>query len=111
METLNKGYRHGDVVLEMLAGEPDDKGIESMSDVLEVGAGASSPHRFSGGTFYTKKNGEFTLGYLHADNTVLIHNRHGDGEGEEKTVSIQNGWYRIVKQNESYPDGMRPVID
>lgn len=65
-------------------------------------------HNIDKGELYFKKESNFIFGYLVAQNTTLLHPEHGDKNGEAK---IEDGIYKLIKQNEFTPEGLIPVQD
>ena len=109
MKTL-KNYRHGDMCLIGIEKLPE--GLKaSKSKVLMVGSGNNN-HSISQGKFYPKDRG-ITIGYLKAEDTELLHKDHGEKVEGRKLLAakIDDGIYRVVKQQEDTHEGMVPVED
>lgn len=105
-------YRHGDVALIGIDSLPE--GLTASDTKVLVGNGSGGhTHSFSGGIFYPKVEGDFTVGYLKADGTKLYHPEHGDTTGSSgvKECSIQDGIYEVRRQVEVTHEGMKQVID
>lgn len=111
IEKLNKytktqAYRHGEIVLVKVGKLPDDLEL-SKSKVIMVGSHGNS-HIIDHGELYFKKGGDFVFGYLVAKSTTLLHPEHGDKNGRAK---IEDGVYKLIKQNEFTPAGLIPILD
>jgi len=104
--------RHGDCALIGIDKLPE--GLRaSKGNVLMKGSGGNS-HAFSGGKFYPMVTGNFTVGYLVADEGAkLYHPEHGcRAKGSKlKEMPIKAGIYEVKKQIEQTHEGMRPVAD
>lgn len=102
---MNKAYRHGEVLLVRIEQLPE--GLKpSNTKVFMIGSHGNN-HSIDNGTIYFKDDG-FTFGYLEAKNTSLYHPEHQDETGK---ASIEDGFYKLIKQQEYTPDGLVPVID
>ncbi len=84
------------------------KGLKvSKSKVIMTGSHGNN-HTITTGKLYFKNESEFVFGYLVAKSTTLLHPEHGDKNGRAK---IEDGVYRLIKQNEFTPQGLIPVVD
>lgn len=101
-----KNYRHGEIGLIGIKELPE--GLEeSKTKVLMVGSHNNS-HTIDKGKIYLKKEDDFVFGYLVAKDTSLLHPEHSPKVGDAK---IEDGVYKLIKQNEFTPDGLVPIID
>lgn len=103
---MEKAYRHGEVLLVKIEKLPEGL-TASKEKVFMVGSHGNN-HSIDNGTIYFKKDGDFVFGYLKAKNTNLIHPEHKDKSGK---ASIEDGFYKLIKQQEFTPEGLVPVID
>ena len=100
-----KNYRHGDLALIGIEKLPE--GLKpSKTNLLVTVSSGGEPHTFKGGTFYSKRNDDFIIGYLEAKSTKLYHKKHSP-----TGVLISNGMYEVRRQVEFTQEGMRQVID
>lgn len=103
---MNKAYRHGETLLVKIDSLPE--GLEpSNTKVFMVGSHGNN-HSIDNGIIYLKKEDDFTFGYLEAKETSLLHPEHSPKIGDAK---IEDGFYKLIKQQEYTPDGLVPVID
>lgn len=101
-----KIYRHGEVALLQIEKLP--KGLTaSKQKVFMVGSHGNN-HAIDNGTIYFKNKDNFVFGYLKAKNTNLLHPEHKDKNGNAK---IQDGFYKLIKQQEFTPEGLIPIVD
>lgn len=99
-----KAYRHGENILLKVDILPE--GLQkSTSNVFMKGSHGNN-HSFDNGEFYKTKD-DINYGYLIADNTHLSHPEHGSKQGE----LIEDGIYKLIKQQEYTPEGLIPIID
>ncbi len=96
-------YRQGDIALVGVGEMP--KGLEVGPNVLLQEGSGGNPHNFQGGKFYPKVE-DNVLGYLVAEDTKLFHVEHSP-----KGDVIENGIYKVVRQNEDTHEGLKPVVD
>ncbi len=104
-------YRHGDLALVAIKELPT--GLKkSKTRILMNGSGGNN-HSIDNGIVYLKKIDDFVFGYLEAKNTKLLHIEHGKKIKEKtlKEVKIEDGFYKLIRQQEQTHNGMRPVID
>lgn len=102
--TKQKGYRHGEIAIIKISKLP--KGLEkSSSEVFMVGSHGNN-HSINNGDIYLKNEDGFIFGYLKAKNTSLFHPEHSP-----KGAKIEDGYYKLIKQQEYTPEGLIPVID
>lgn len=100
-----KAYRHGEIMLLKVPKLP--KGLEiSNSKTFMVGSHGNS-HSIDQGKLYFTNEGT-TFGYLVAKDTNLLHPEHKEKSGK---APIENGVYKLIKQQEYTPSGLIPVID
>lgn len=100
-----KAYRHGEIALCQIEKLPESL-TPSKEKIFMVGSHGHN-HSIDNGTLYFKNEDGFVFGYLEAKNTTLYHPEHGvDGKAK-----IEDGFYKLVKQQEHTPDGLIPVID
>lgn len=100
-----KAYRHGEIALIEIENLPE--GLEpSQSNILMTGSHGNN-HSVDQGEIYLKQDG-FVFGYLVAKGTNLLHPEHKDKSGKAK---IEDGIYKLIKQQEFTPEGLVPVID
>ena len=104
-----KNYRHGDLVLEGIEKLPDN--LQKTNTKILMTGSQNNPHSIDGGDVYFKGENEFVFGYLAAKNTTLFHKEHGEGKAAVKRAKIDDGIYRLRRQNEILHEGMRQVID
>ena len=101
-----KAYRHGEVLLLTIEKLPE--GLElAKTKVFMVGSHEHN-HSIDTGELYFKKENDFEFGYLVARDTSLLHPEHSPKIGDAK---IEDGIYKLIKQNEYTPQGLIPVID
>lgn len=111
-KTMNKlkKIRQGDVAYIQIEKLPEGLKAENTNIILEAGSGGNG-HTFKGGKWYPKVNGQI-VGYLEADNTILLHKEHGkDVKKELREITLEDGFYKVVRQVEITNKGIRPVID
>lgn len=101
-----KAYRHGEVLLVKVEKLP--KGLESSKEKVFMVGSHGNNHAIDNGKIYFKKEDEFVFGYLEAKNTNLLHPEHKDKSGGAK---IEDGFYKLIKQQEFTPEGLVPVQD
>ena len=101
-----KAYRHGEVVLAKIDTLP--KGLTPSKETIFMTGSHGNHHAIDQGTLYFKKEDNFVFGYLEAKNTSLLHPEHKDKSGLTK---IEDGYYKLIKQQEYTPEGLIPVID
>lgn len=65
-------------------------------------------HSVDKGVLYFKKEDNFIFGYLEAKNTNLLHPEHQEKSGK---CPIEDGFYKLIKQQEHTPEGLVPVVD
>ena len=82
------------------------EGLQELNtNVLLPEGSGGNPHNFQGGKFYPKVS-ENVLGYLVADKTKVFHVEHNP-----KGDLIEDGVYKIIRQNEDTHEGLKPVVD
>lgn len=102
-----QGYRHGEIALIKVTEIPEGL-VPSQTKVFMTGSHGND-HSIDNGTLYLLEKPEgFVFGYLEAKNTSLYHPEHKEKDGK---ASIDDGFYKLVKQQEHTPDGLIPVID
>src|SRR3972149_3053485 len=111
MNKTLKNYRHGDICLIGVEKLPNNLKPSKTNLLIEVSSGGE-PHTFKDGTFYSKRNGDFIIGYLEAKDTRLYHPKHGEKKvGNLKEAVIKDGVYEVRVQVEDTNEGFRQVID
>lgn len=101
-----KCYRHGEILLLKIDKLP--KGLVTSKSKTIMSGSHGNSHSIDTGKIYFKKENDFTFGYLVAKNTNLLHGEHGDKNGKAK---IEDGVYKLIKQQEYTPQGLIPIID
>jgi hypothetical protein len=101
---MNKIYRHGEIAFLKIDKLPKSL-VESKTNIIVSGSHGNA-HTFRGGKLYLKKEGEYIIGYLKAQGTLLYHNEHSP-----KGVNIPNGNYEVRKQQEFINGELKQVID
>lgn len=101
-----KNYRHGEIGLFGIDKLPE--GLTPSTSKLIMAGATGNGHHIDNGTLYFKQDGDYIFGYLHAENTNLIHPEHKDETGGAK---IEDGYYELRKQVEHTPEGLVPVVD
>jgi hypothetical protein len=105
-----KNYRHGDIGLIGIEKLPEGLKESKTKIILKSGSGGNA-HSISQGKLYLKTDG-FTLGYLEAKNTKLLHKEHGEKKsGELMESKIQDGTYKIIQQHQETHQSMVAVLD
>ena len=99
------GIRQGDILYLKIPSIPEGLKAVKTDTILQNGSGGN-PHKFTGGTFHPKIEGDFVLGYLKAKGTKIFHVEHNP-KGNE----LPDGNYQILKQSEYTHEGLRPIID
>jgi len=97
-------YRQGDIAFVGVEELPKALKFSKINVLLQEGSGGN-PHTFKGGQFYPNQK-ENVLGYLVAEKTKIFHEEHSP-KGDE----IQDGIYKIIRQNEDTHEGLKPVVD
>lgn len=105
MKTL-KNYRHGEIAFIGVDSLPE--GLEKSESRTIMTGSHGHDHSIDKGELYFKKEDDFTFGYLVAKDTNLLHPEHSPKIGDAK---LEDGIYKLVKQNEFTPEGLIPVID
>ncbi len=101
-----KAYRHGEIALVKVDKLPE--GLElAKTNIIMVGSHGNN-HSIDQGELYFKKESDFVFGYLVAKDTNLLHSEHSPKIGDAK---IEDGIYKLIKQQEFTPEGLVPVID
>lgn len=100
-----KAYRHGEILLVKIKELPEGL-MPSNTKTFMTGSHGNN-HDIDKGTIYFKNEDNFVFGYLEARNTHLIHPEHKDKEN----CPIEDGYYKLIKQQEYTPEGLVPVID
>lgn len=104
--TKQKGYRHGENLLILIDSLPE--GLEKANTKIFMTGSHGHNHSIDQGEIYFKNESEFHYGYLVAKDTSLLHEEHSPNIGDAK---IEDGVYKLIKQNEFTPSGLIPVID
>jgi hypothetical protein len=99
-----KAYRHGENLLLKVDSLPENL-TKSGSNIFMTGSHGNNHSLDNGELYLTGESPEY--GYLVASNTRLFHPEHGSKDGE----LIEDGIYKLIKQQEYTPDGLVPVID
>jgi len=97
--------RHGEIAFEKIDSLP--KGLKQAKTKVIVSGSHGHDHSFDNGKLYFKEEPNFVFGYFVAKSTSLFHEEHGVGGKAE----IPDGIYRLHKQHEHTPEGLKPVID
>lgn len=101
-----KAYRHGEVLLVKVDKLPEGL-TPSKEKVFMVGSHGNN-HSIDKGTLYFKKESDFVFGYLEAKDTNLLHPEHSPKKGKAK---VEDGYYKLIKQQEHTPNGLVPIVD
>lgn len=100
---MKKAYRHGEVLL--LRIEEFPKNLKKLETKIFAGGSHGHDHAINKGILFED---EKEILYLHAKNTSLLHPEHSPNIGDAK---IKNGFYKLIKQVEFTPEGLKPVVD
>ena len=108
---MNK-YRHGDICLEQVESIPDNAKRSDSKVILAEGSGGN-PHGITDGELFFVENEFPVIGYLKAESTKLTHAEHGEEVLPDglKAAAIEDGIYKITRQQEETHEGMKPVVD
>lgn len=99
-----QGYRHGEIVFELIDKLPE--GLElSKSKSFLIGSHGNS-HTYDNGKLYLKNEGIYIFGYFVSKNTKLYHTEHSP-----KGAKIEDGIYRLRRAVEFINGELRIVID
>lgn len=102
-----KGYRHGEILLAKTDTLPDGL-TKSKTNIFMVGSHGHNHSIDNGDLYLFDPKDDFSFGYLVANNTSLLHEEHSPNIGDAK---IEDGIYKLIKQQEFTPEGLVPVID
>ncbi|MCL4399770.1 hypothetical protein M1506_00645 [Patescibacteria group bacterium] len=110
MENLKK-YRHGDLALIGIEKLPD--GLKKAKTKVIIQSSGGNAHSIDKGDIYFKDVDEYIFGYLVAKNTSLYHKEHGEKRTDKslKVARINDGVYKLCRQNEKTHEAMRRVED
>jgi hypothetical protein len=100
-----KAIRHGEICFIKIDKLPD--GLKQSESKIIVQGSHGNSHSFNNGEFFSKKDGQFIIGYFVAKNTILLHVEHG----KNGMAKLPNGTYEIRKQVEHTPNGLKPIVD